>query len=418
MKNKLNILLINNYFPPEIGAASHLYFYLAKELVRRGHKVKVLTGIPRYNVDLSMYRSYLRMEKVYIEELEEGLEVIRVKLPYVDRKQLIRRGIEHFEISYKLFSYGKKFLGDVDVSLVYSPPLTLYWVAEKIRKMISSPYILNVQDLFPQEVIDLGLMKNKLLISIFRKIEKKAYESADLITVHSENNKYYVDNILGKNNKTFVFENWIDDQEIVPGEKNNEFSKRYNLENKFVVSFAGTLGLLQDIGVILKAANLLKNFQDIVFLIVGDGTRKIEAENLIENMKLKNVILLPPLPREKYPLVLHSSDISLVTLIKELKTPVVPSKILSIMSAGKPVVAAMNKDGDAPKLIENAKCGFAVDAGDAEGLAKAILQLYNSEELRKEFGKSGRKYVEEHLSAKKAAERYEKLFIRLIENKK
>ena len=176
MKNKLNILLINNYFPPEIGAASHLYFYLAKELVRRGHKVKVLTGIPRYNVDLSMYRSYLRMEKVYIEELEEGLEVIRVKLPYVDRKQLIRRGIEHFEISYKLFSYGKKFLGDVDVSLVYSPPLTLYWVAEKIRKMISSPYILNVQDLFPQEVIDLGLMKNKLLISIFRKIEKKAFE--------------------------------------------------------------------------------------------------------------------------------------------------------------------------------------------------------------------------------------------------
>jgi len=413
----VNILLINNYFPPEIGAASHLYFYLAEEFVKRGHKVTVLTGIPRYNVEFSVYKSYLEGKKAYIESVADNFTVVRVKLPYVDREQIIRRGIEHFEIAYKLFQWGKAFLKDIDISLVYSPPLTLFWTAEKVRKITGAPYILNVQDLFPQAAIDLGIMKNKIVISFFKYLEKKAYKSADLIMVHSESNKKIVDEITKDTSKTIVVENWVDDKAILPGDKKNEFSQKYNLTNKFVVSFAGTLGFSQDVEVIIKAAQILRNIEEIVFVIVGDGPRKMEAEQLVKKYDLKNVLLLPPVPKEEYPSVLHSSSISLATLTEDVKTPVVPSKILSIMSAGIPVIATMNLDGDAPRLIERAKCGFVLPAGDYKGLAEKIMELYKNPEICDKMGKNGRRYIEEHLSVRKTAERLEKVFNTLMKSK-
>lgn len=412
----MNILLINNYFPPEIGAASHLYYYLAKEFIKRGHDVTVLTGIPRYNVDKSVYNVYftkLKKDK-YISEIIEGIKVIRVKLPFVERNQLFRRGVEHFEIALKLFKYSKSLLKNIDVTLVYSPPLTLYWTAKKIREFTSAPYILNVQDLFPQYAIDLGVLKNKFLISFFKNLEKKAYSSADLITVHSENNKKYVDDKTVQRKKTIVIENWIDNNLITPGSKNNEFSVENQLTDKFVVSFAGTLGFSQDIEIIIKTANELKNYNEIVFVIVGDGVKKSEAQMLIEKYNLKNIVMLPTVSKEKYPLVLHSSDTSLATLHRNVKTPTIPSKILSIMSAGIPVIASMNLNGDAPKLIENANAGYVVPAGDYNSMSEKILLLFKNKELKEELGKNGRKYIEEHLSVHTAVDKYEKLFKEVI----
>jgi len=422
---KLSVLLINNYFPPEIGAASHQYYYLGKELVKRGHNVVVLTGIPRYNVPKEVYQRYLvenlRKSKVVLDELN-GMKVIRVRLPYVQRDQMIRRGLEHFEIAFKLYNYAKKILRNLslDISLVYSPPLTLYWTAKQIREMIDVPFVLNVQDIFPQEAIDLGVLKNPILIGFFRKMERIAYKSADAITVHSERNRHFVQSAMIKQerDKVFVIENMVDPNEVKPANRENTFSLKHRLSEKFVVSYAGTLGVFQDINIVLEAAKELKNFRDIVFLIVGNGIKFDEARKLASEWNLTNILFLPLVPREEYPLVLHSSDVSLATLTKELKTPPVPSKILSIMSAGIPVIGAMNLDGDAPRLIERAKAGYAIPAGDYKALAERILLLYKNPDLRKEMGANGRKYVEEHLSASKIAEEYEKLFVKLIEARK
>lgn len=413
----MNILFITNYFIPEIGAASHLYYYLAKELIKRNHKVFILTGIPRYNVGKEIYSKYRKKEKVYIENLE-GIEIIRVELPLILKNRVVRRGIEYFEVPFKLYKYSKDFIGKfkIDVSLIYSPPLSIYWVGKKLKSLYKIPFILNVQDIHPQALIDLGIMKNRFLINFFRKIEKDAYESADLITVHSEKNKNFIKKVLGNSSKIKVVENWIDENEIKPGLKKNEFSCKYNLCDKFVVSFAGTLGTAQDIKVILEAAKALEDYKDIIFLVVGDGIKKELSLKIAKEKNLKNVIFLPMQPKNVYSKILHSSDVSLATLEKEVKTPVVPSKILSIMSAGIPVIATMNLVGDAPKLIKKAKCGYVFDAGDYKSLAKGILELYQNEKLRKELGKNGRKYIEEHLSVKVAADTYEKLFEKLKNN--
>lgn len=422
VKKCLSVLIINNYFPPEIGAASHLYYYLAKSLVKRGHSVTVLTGIPRYNVSRDLYERYLTKfgGKRFIIENDDGIEIIRVKLPFVERSQLIRRGLEHFEIAFKMFFYTKKLLKErnIDVSLVYSPPLSLYWSAYKIKNLKGAPFILNVQDLFPQAAIDLGAIKNPILIRFFRYLEEIAYKKADIITVHSEKNKIFVESVVKQNGKVLVMENWVDENEIVPGKKENDFSIKHNLTGKFVVSFAGTLGFSQDAEVILKAASELRDYKDIVFVIVGDGVGIKEAKLLINELQLTNVLLIPPVPHEEYPLVLNSSDISLATLKNNVRTPVVPSKILSIMSAGIPVVASMNLDGDAPELIKKANAGFCVPAGDYKALSEKILLLYKNSSLRDTLGKNGRKYIEEHLSSGKAAERYEQLFFEILSNKR
>lgn len=180
-----------------------------------------------------------------------------------------------------------------------------------------------------------------------------------------------------------------------------------------MVSFAGTMGYSQDLDSVLESAALLKSYKDILFILVGDGVEKECLENKARELNLKdiNVRFFPMQPREKYPEVLNASDVSLVTLKKTVKTPVVPSKLLSIMASGRPVLAAMNFNGDAPKLIEEAECGYCVKAGSSEELAEAILKLYKNPSLRECMGSNGRHYVEKHLSRVACIRKYEQLFL-------
>lgn len=413
----MHVLLLTNYFPPEISAASHLYYDLAEALIMRGHKVTVLTGTPRYNISAEIAKYYLR-KKIHVET-DKGMTIIRVRMPLYAKKQKIKRGMEYFTVSSKLNTALNLLENDIDVCLTYSPPLPIGKTAVLISRKFKIPVVFNVQDIHPQALIDLGILKNKLIIFYLKGLEKRVYNSVSLITVHSEKNADIVRNLLNRNkNRVEVMHNWIDVTKLTPGEKNNDFSKKHGLLRKFVVSFAGNLGTSQDIEVIIRAADKLKNIPDILFLIVGDGVKKQETENLIKELGLENVLLLPAVKRDTYSLVLHSSDISLVTLMVDVRTPVVPSKILSIMSAGIPVIATMNLDGDAPKLIERAKAGYALPAGDAKGLAEKILELYNNPDLRKKLGKNGREYVEKNLSVQVAADKYEEIFKKVIKEYK
>ena len=214
--------------------------------------------------------------------------------------------------------------------------------------------------------------------------------------------------------KIDVLHNWVDTDFIQPGSRMNTFRREFDLGESFVVSFAGVLGYSQDIGVILEAADLLKSHTDISWVIVGDGVEKERLSMKSDQMGLTKVQFIPMQPRDKYPEVLRASDVSLTTLHRDVKTPVVPSKILSIMAAGRPVVAAMDLKGDAPKLIETAKCGFCLPPGNSKMLAEKILSLYQDRNLCQEMGMNGRKYAEEHLSLSACVSKYETLFQQIV----
>jgi glycosyltransferase involved in cell wall biosynthesis len=415
----LRILLLTVYFPPDTGSAAHLFYELGRALVKRGHEVTVLTSMPGYHAlgPLEKYKGKKR-----IREDMDGMEVVRVATPQLPRHLLVGRALWQFGGALAFFLSGLA-LPSHDVAIVYSPPLPLGLTAWGLKKLRGIPFILNVQDLFPQSIIDLGLLRNRWLIRLFEGMERFVYARADATTVHSEGNRQHVARKLGieKAEKVRVIPNWVDTRFIQPGPRINWFREEHSLGNAFIASFAGVLGYSQDLDIVLEAACILKDENpqsDILFLIVGDGVERPRLEAKAQQMGLDNVRFLPMQPREKYPAVLHASDIGLVTLHAEVRTPVVPSKILSIMAAGRPVVAAMNLDGDGPRLIAEARCGLCVPPEDPRALAQAVLKLYHDPSLREELGRNGRRYAEEHLSLEACSGRYEELLQRIAEEGK
>jgi glycosyltransferase involved in cell wall biosynthesis len=403
----LRVVLLTNYFPPEIGAASHLFYDLAESLAFRGHAVTVVTGYPRYNVDVSELPPRYR-RGLFLREEQGGIEVLRVRVPILPRHIPVARGLDHFVVAFAMWVAIMRVRA-ADVVLLYSPPLTLGLTAAVFGSWRRVPFVINVQDLFPQNAIDLGLLRNPLLIALFRRIERWVYGYAARITVHSEGNAEYVKARVADPGKVVVVPNWVDTDAIRPGPRLNGFRRQHGLGDKFVVSFAGTMGYSQDLDTVIAAADLLRECTDLLFVLVGDGVERPRLEAEVSRRSLTNVMFLPMQPREVYPLILHASDACLVTLRKVVKTPVVPSKLLSIMAAAKPVLGSMNLDGDAPKLIRAAQCGLCVEPERPDQLAQAVLTLYNDRDLAARLGQNGRRYAEQHLSRTHCVTLYERV---------
>lgn len=407
----MRVLLLTAYFPPDTGSAAHLFYELGTALVKRDHAVTVITGMPGYHAQgpLEHYR-----RKIWLREQVNGMDVIRVASPQLPRRLMIGRALWQFSGAAAFVLAGLPVPAH-DVALVYSPPLPLGLTAWALRRLRGIPFVLNVQDLFPQSIIDLGLLRNRWIIRAFEVIERLVYRQANAITVHSEGNRHQ---IIGKGagaTKVMVIPNWVDTNFICPDDRMNGFRQEHGIGDAFVVSFAGVLGYSQDLDVVLGAAASVRHEREILWLIVGDGVEKDRLEVKAREMMLPNLRFLPMQPRKRYPLVLQASDICLTTLRAEVTTPVIPSKILSIMATGRPLVASLPLDGDAPKLVETARCGLALPPEDPHALANAIMTLYHDENLREELGRNGRRYAEQHLSLTASVRQYEALFQRIVE---
>ena len=399
----MKVLLLVASFPPEVRSQSNLMYQLATDLVRGGHEVRVVTGIPRYNLPEGVNNSY--RGKLFARERLEGIQILRVPVLPVPRRVPLMRGIEHFVIALQ-YALGGFIGGKPDVTLVYSPPLPLGLSAYSVKKRYGAPFVFNVQDLYPQAAIDMGLLRSRPLIRLAEGMERFIYRRAATITVHSEGNR---DALVAKgvpDEKVRVVPNWVDTEQIGMGERLNGFRRRNDLGDKFVVSFAGVMGYAQGLGTFLEAAGLLRDYQDMLFLMVGDGSFKDPLVQQAKDSGLSNTMFLPMQPQEEYPQVLAASDVSLVSLDSSVKTPVVPAKLLSIMASGRPVVASVPAGGDTPRIIEAAGCGVSTPPGDAEALAQSILHLYHHPEVRLELGRKGRAYAEAHYSRKACVAQY------------
>jgi len=401
----VKILLITPFFPPEIGSAAHLYDELGQALRSRGHEVTVLTGLPRYHVIDRGGRSSWRP---VIWENYQGLRVLRVFNLDVPWNMPLLRGMDQM-ISALMSLMGGMCLPAFDIALVYSPPLPLALAGLALCRLRRRPLVVNIQDLFPQSAIDLGILSNLHLIRVFRKLESLLYRHADLFIVHSRGNRRHLLARGAESPRVQVIPNWVDTTAIQPRPRQNSYRAALGLNRHFVVSFAGIMGYSQDLATVLKSAGLLKDYPEIVFLLVGDGVEKPRLLSRARKENLSNVVFLPMQPKEKYPEILAASDLCLATLRTEVQTPVVPSKILNIMAAGRPVLAGMSLKGDAPRLIDKARCGFCLPPGDAEALAGAVLRFYRDPGLGKRMGANGRRYALQHFSLTRGVGRLERL---------
>lgn len=411
----MRILLLTLYFEPDVAANAVIMTELSQELVRNGHEVTVITSMPHYagNVLQDEYKS-----KLIHQEQKGSIKIIRTFLyTSSNKKSFVVRFLNY--ISFNLISTLVGLLvRKHDVILAPSPPLTVGLSAFIIGLIRRTPYIYNVQDIYPEVVIKLGILKNPLGIAFSKWLELHVYKHAAKVTVLSEGFKQ---NLLKKEvreKKVVVIPNFVDTDFIKPESKLNGFRSSLELEERFIVLYAGNLGHSQDINTVIESARSLTSHNDIVFLIVGNGSRKPYMEHKTEELGLPNIIFLPFQDREKVPEVYASADVSLVPLKKSIAMDSVPSKAFTIMASGRPIVATIDPESDMWDLIEKSNCGICVPPEDVVGMTNAILSLYSNPELRQKLGENGRQLVETNYTRIIVGKMYNNLLEGVVEKSK
>ena len=370
---------------------------LAIELNSAGHRTTVATVLLRNKLS-----SEIKKKTFDTFSFEKGVGVIRIQPYLLNSRNFILRGISQLLLPLFMgINIRRVEKQKVDVVIVYSPPLSLTILANIIKKKYNSKYILNVQDIFPQNAIDLGIMKNKLLIIFFKLIEKKAYQSADEITSHTETSREFL--LKEKNippNKIHLIPNWIETKPYEISQRTNFYRKKYGLEDKFIFLFAGVMGPSQGLDLIINAAKDVNNdIPDICFLFVGDGLEKNRLMKMAESYAINNVVFQPLVSLEEYPALVKDADVGLVCLDSKNKTPVVPGKILGYMSASIPVVAILNKESDGHKLIRQSQCGYSIVSDTSrKEIKRLITKIYREKQKLEQYGKNGHRYVLEHFT--------------------
>ncbi len=389
----MKILLVTDSYPPEIRSASHLMLELAEELTQRGHEVTVITTWPEYNLDLR------EAPKKFDElEVQDSITVIRVKtLPHHNVNYIIR-ALAQLVMPIQFLVKLRKYKIHPDSVIVYSPPLPLAFVGSWLRRR-GVRNLLNVQDLFPQNAIDLGILKNKLQIQFFRLLERLAYRTADIVTVHSEGNRKM---LLAQNPsiepKLQILHNWVDIGHHTKNEPKIDYKKEWGITQKYVAIFAGVMGPSQYLELVLGVADRMRDQPDLLFLLVGDGKEKGRLMQLTKDKNLANVRFEGFISRDAYPDLLKASSIGLVCLSPENQTPVVPGKIMGHMAAGLPIVAFLHHASDGHALIFDAQCGVSAYSGDWDACADALTKLIENGHNFEQLGQSGLTYAKKHFS--------------------
>ncbi len=407
----MHILIYSyNYHPEPIGIAP-LITELAEGLVKQGHEVRAITGMPNYP-QRQIYPEY--RGKWYLKEEKDGVTIQRCYLRIKSKPNLLDRLF--LELSFVLTSFPQALKGPrPDVILLTVPPLLVCLPAMLLGWFYNCPVVLNVQDILPEAAVRVGLIKNKLLIRVFETIEKFAYRTASHISVIADG---FVDNLTGKGvpaEKISCIPNWVNINFIRPMPKeNNAWRQAHQLEDKFVVLYSGNIALTQGLETVVEAAGKLRHVPEIVFAIAGESTALSRLEAHCQSRGIDNVLLLPLQPREKLPEMLAAADIGLIVQKSNVISFNMPSKIPLLLASGRPIIASVPATGTAAKAVRTSNGGLIVQPESPQALADAVMDLYKNPEKAALLGQQGRQFAVERYSFEKALSQYEALFTEVI----
>ncbi len=403
----MHILIYSyNYHPEPIGIAP-LMTELAEGLVKRGHKVRVITGMPNYP-QRQIYDGY--RGKWYVTEEKNGVTIQRSYLRIKSKPNLVDRLL--LELSFVFTSIPQALNGwRPDVILLTVPPLMVSLPAALLGCLYECPVVLNVQDILPEAAVRVGLIKNKFMIRALETLEKFAYRTAHSISVIADG---FVDNLVKKGvpaNKISCIPNWVDVNFIRPLPKeNNAWKKDHKLDGKFVVLYSGNIALTQGLETVVEAAARLRHKPEIVFAIAGESQALERLEKYCQTCGADNVVLLPLQPREKLPEMLAGADIGLIVQKHNVISFNMPSKIPLLLASGRAIIGSVPASGTAAKAIRKSGGGIVVKPESPDALAAAILDLYANPAKTTMLGQKGREFAVERYSFEQALDEYEQLF--------
>ena len=391
--DRKRVLLLSLVFPPDAVSTAQLFGELVEDLVQRGWDVTVVTTTPHYRPDpIRPFRQSARRRwggLIYSSSFA-GAAVFHAAMPRKD-KSIAKRlagwlGFHMLSIAIAAIEVGR-----VDVVLAPSPPLTIGIAAWLIGLVKGAPFIYNVQELYPDIAVALGVIRQGHFLRLLHAVERFVYARAYAITTIAPRMRARIQARVSDPSKVLVIQNFVDTGAISARPRDNPFAREFGLDSQFVVMYLGNMGPAQGLDTLLEAAALTAGDSRIRYVFVGDGVSRSNLERLATTKQLSNVLFVPQQPYARVPDIYGSCDLCVVSLASGAAGDAVPSKVYRIMAAERPVLVIADPDSDVARVVIDAQAGIVAKSGDAESLAAAIVRAAAHPE--REAGSRGRRYV-------------------------
>lgn len=389
----MKVLVMSQYYWPENFRINEV----VQTMKLNGVEVEVLTGKPNYPTG-NVFGGYRAWGT--IQETLQGVQVHRVPV-FPRGKGGIRLAFNYLSYIFSCAVFGVWLLRGrhFDIIFVYAPsPILQAIPAILLGRLKKCPMVLWVQDLWPQSISATGYVSSRLILSVIEQIVRFIYRYADLLLVQSQ---AFVESVrtLAGDTPIKYYPNSVDSSFAIPA--SGLIPPVTGLDVGFSVMFAGNIGSAQAVDVIVDAATRLKEFANIQFVVLGDGSSRDWMQHQVKKRGLLNLHLPGRFPVETMPGLMQKASALLVTLAdREIFAATVPNKLQAYMAAGRPIIACL--PGEGARLVAEAGAGIGVRAEDGEALAAAVLQLYRmSESEREELGRKGREYFHKHFDHEK-----------------
>jgi len=399
MSSRPRLLVFNQYYWPGVEATAHLLSELCAALAS--------------DFDVTVVTGKLQSEpgRVHREE-HEGVEIVRVSSTAFDRSSLPLRAL-----NYATYLLGSLRTGltaaPPDVVLCMTDPPVIADVALVVARRFGAPLVVVSQDVFPEIAIELRRLENKIVIEVLRGLIRLYLRRADRVVAIGETMRLRLEGKGAIPERLRVIPNWVDSTVLTPQPHDNEWSREQEFEGRFVVMHSGNVGFAQNLDALVRATTFLRDLDRLTVAVVGEGSRRAELVALAELLETDAVRFLPYQPRSALSESLSAASIHVVGLAKGLSGYVVPSRLYGILSVGRPVIVAADRDSETAQLVERVECGVVVPPGRPELLAAAIRKAYEGELPLEEMGKRAREYVTEEADRTVAIDRYRRLLAEL-----
>ena len=403
MREKKDILFLCQFFYPEYISSAQLPYDTVLALKEAGFSVGALCGYPQ---------EYLDGSDIPVREEVDGISIHRLKYIQLDRKGFLGRIVNYFSFTFMvllhLFEVAK-----YKAVVVYSNPPILPWIASWARVLFGTRLIFVSYDLYPEvATVTNTLREGNLICRLMNHINKCVYRRADkVVALSSEQRDYILRSRDARPEQVTVIPNWYHDEGIQPrNRENNRF--RDTVGDRFVVSYFGNMGTMQDMKTILGAIRELQGEEDVFFLFAGHGNKMDKLQKIAEEEQLKNIAIFQFLHGQDFRDALAVSDCALVSLEKGATGLCVPSKTYSYMMQGIPLLAIMD-ECDIVRDIESG-AGFWVRNGEARELAQAIRKLRDDPQKCQAMREQCRRLYLEKYTTEKNTGKYVSLFRQLL----
>ena len=407
----MRIQIVCPHFEPDVAPTGVVISEIVRGLVSRGHEVDVVTSLPWYSahaVDEAWTGRLIR------KETTAWGSITRVYPFPTNKRSILARALGYggFTALVGLCSLFKR--QRPQVILAMSPPLTLglaAWLTSRLRR---APFVFNVQDVFPDVAVEVGAISNQGVIRLLKVLERFVYHRADVVTVLSEDLRSNVEAKIGPTkttiratNKVRVIPNFVDTERIRPQDRDNSYRSEFGLGARTVIMYAGNLGFSQPLELMVETARELTDRDDVVFVINGDGSRRQELESLASG--LDNLVFVDYQPSERLAEVLAAGDVHVIALRRGLASSSVPSKLYSILAAGRAVLASLDAGTEVANVVSSQRAGITVAPQDQAAFTAAVLELADKSDLAA-MGSAGRQFVLQRASVDGVAAAYTDLF--------